>query len=109
MKFVIDANILFATLIKDGKTAELLINDKLQLFAPEFLFEEFAKYESLILKKTHPSHDEFQSYLKLLKDLIIFIPRKEITPFLDKVQEISPDPKDTVYLALAFALKAHMV
>jgi len=39
MRLVIDANVLFAALIKDSSTAQLLINDKLQFFAPEFLFE----------------------------------------------------------------------
>ena len=44
MRLIIDANILFSALIKDSSTAKLLIDDKLKLYAPEFLFEEFAKY-----------------------------------------------------------------
>ena len=106
MRLVVDANILFAALIKEGLTAELLISDKLQLFAPEFLFTEFTKYEELIIKKTHRSNEEFNQFLDLLKEQIIIIPKKEIIPFIDKAEKISPDPKDTVYLALAFALKA---
>ena len=106
MKLIVDANILFAALIKEGSTAELLISDKLQLFAPEFLFTEFAKYEELILKKTHRSPEEFNEFIVLLKEQITIVPKKEITPFIDKADEISPDPKDIVYLALAFALKA---
>lgn len=43
MKLVIDANILFAALFKDSLTAELILSDELQLIAPEFLLEEFAK------------------------------------------------------------------
>ena len=108
MKLVVDANILFAALIKEGSTAELLISDKLQLFAPEFLFTEFAKYKELILKKTHRSHEEFNQFLDLLKEQITVIPKKEIIPFIDKAEKISPDPKDIVYLALAFALKANL-
>jgi len=106
VRLVVDANILFAALIKEGLTAELLISDKLQLFAPEFLFTEFTKYEELIIKKTHRSNEEFNQFLDLLKEQIIIIPKKEIIPFIDKAEKISPDPKDTVYLALAFALKA---
>lgn len=106
MKLIVDANILFAALIKEGSTAELLISDKLQLFAPEFLFTEFAKYEELILKKTHRSPEEFNEFLELLKEQITIVPKKEITPYLDKADKISPDPKDTIYLALALALKA---
>ena len=108
MRLVVDANILFAAWIKEGSTAELLISDKLQLFAPEFLFLEFTKYEELILKKTHRSNEEFNEFLDLLKEHIIIVPKKEITPFVDKAEKISPDPKDTVYLALAFALKSNV-
>lgn len=108
MKLVVDANILFAALIKEGSTAELLISDKLQLFAPEFLFSEFAKYEEHIIKKTHRSHEEFIQFLDLLKEQITIIPKKEIMPFIDKAEKISPDPKDIVYLALAFALKSNI-
>ena len=108
MKLVVDANILFAALIKKRSTAELLISDKFQLFAPEFLFEEFSKYEELILKKTHRSNKEFNQFLELLKDQITIVPKKEITPFIDKAEKISPDPKDTIYLALALALKSNV-
>ncbi len=108
MRLVVDANILFAALIKEGSTAELLISDKLQLFAPEFLFSEFTKYEELILKKTHRSNEEFNEFLELLKEQITIVLKKEITPFIDKAEKISPDPKDTVYLALAFALKSNV-
>ncbi|MEJ2252311.1 MAG: PIN domain-containing protein [Candidatus Lokiarchaeota archaeon] len=66
MNLVVDANILFAALIKDGATAELLTNEKLQLFAPKFLFEEFTNYKELILKKTHRSPEDFSEYLKML-------------------------------------------
>ncbi len=108
MKLVVDANILFAALIKKGSTAELIINDKLQLFAPEFLFNEFAKYEELILKKTHRSRKEFNQFLDLLKEQITVISKKEIIPFMDKAGKISPDPKDTIYVALALALKSYI-
>ena len=108
MKLVVDANILFAALIKEGSTAELLISDKLQLFAPEFLFEEFSKYKDLILKKTHRSNEEFNQFLDLLKEQITIIPKKEITPLIEKAEKISPDPKDSIYLALALALNSNV-
>ncbi len=108
MKLVLDANILFAALIKEGLTAELLISDKLHLFAPEFLFEEFSKYEALILQKMYRSPEDFRHFFALLKEQITIVPKEEITPFMDKVIKISPDPKDPLYLALAIALKANI-
>lgn len=106
MILIVDANILFAALIKEGSTADLLLSDKLQLFAPEFLFTEFAKYEGLILEKTHRSREEFSQFLDLLKEQITIITKKQIMPFMDKAEKICLDPKDIVYFALAFALNA---
>jgi predicted nucleic acid-binding protein len=106
MRLVVDANILFAALIKKGTTAEILISDKLHLFAPEFLFKEYKKYEKLILKKTKRSKEEFNEFFSILKDQITIIPKNNIKPFMNKANELSPDPKDTVYLALALLLNA---
>ena len=108
MKLIVDANVLFSALIKKGLTAELLVSDKLQLLAPEFLFTEFAKYKDLILRKTHRNEEEFNQLLEILKEQISIIPKKEITAFMDEVEKISPDPKDTVYLACAIALKSNI-
>lgn len=106
MKLIIDANIIFAALIKQGTTGELIFSDKLQLFAPEFLFEEFLKYEDYIIKKTHRSKDEFNQFLNILKEQITIVSKEIIKPFLKQADKFSPDPKDTIYLALALSLKA---
>ena len=45
MDLVIDGNILFSALIKDSLTAELLFEKYLKLYAPDFMIEEFMKYE----------------------------------------------------------------
>lgn len=106
MKLVVDANILFATLIKESSTAELFLSDKLNLYAPEFLFDEFAKYEQYIIEKTKRSKQDFIQYLNLLKDEIEIVPLKLIMPFIDKAEKFSPDPKDSVYLACALAINS---
>ncbi|TFG18842.1 MAG: hypothetical protein EU529_17010 [Promethearchaeota archaeon] len=103
MRLVIDANILFAALIKNSLTAKLLLNKDLKFYAPEFLFEEFAKYEDYLLNKTHRNKDNFENFYNLLKQKIKIIPKKEIDPFLKQAKKFSPDPKDTVYLALCLA------
>ena len=48
MDLVIDANILFAALIKESVTSELIFKNTLHLYAPEFLFSEFEKYKEVI-------------------------------------------------------------
>jgi len=95
-------------LIKKSVTADLLTVGNLALYAPEFLLEEFRKYEDLILKKTHRSLEEFQQFLGFIKRRIKFVPIKNIVAQLEKATLITPDPKDTVYLALALTLDARI-
>ncbi|MFX0139695.1 MAG: PIN domain-containing protein [Candidatus Hodarchaeota archaeon] len=101
-----DANILFAALIKKSTTADLIITGNINLYAPEFLLDEFKKYEKTILNKTYRTEKEFKRFLDLLKRKITFIPYKKIIKFLDQGKKISPDPKDAIYFALALAINA---
>ena len=41
MRLVVDANIIFAALIKESTTAEILLHENIKFIAPEFLFKEF--------------------------------------------------------------------
>lgn len=104
MDLVIDANILFAVLIKTGKSEELIFHDDFHLFAPEFIFEEFKKYRELILSKTNRKKEEFDKLITILKKKIKIIPNEETEKYLDKAKKISPDEKDADYFALALKL-----
>jgi len=106
MDLIVDANILFAALIKQGKTDELLFVDHLRLFAPEFILIEFEKYKKEILKKTKRTPEDFNRLLEVLRRRINLVPLDEIVPFLEQAEKISPDPKDIAYIALA--LKLHI-
>ena len=107
-KIVIDANILFASLIKSGVTAKLLFSEKYHLFAPEFLFQEFSKYKQLIMNKTHRTSEEFDQYFAIVKNRIKIVQLSLIKPFLKQASDFSPDPKDTVYHALALKLNCSL-
>jgi|SRR3989344_6544730 len=108
MELVVDANILFSALIKNSLTAELLFEPTLKLYAPEFLIEEFMKYEELILKKMNKPREKYIEILHCLKEIINFIPEEEFSEFLDEAQILSPDIKDATYIALALKLKCAM-
>jgi len=105
MQLVIDANVLFSALIKGSLTAELIFEDRLKLCAPAFFIEEFMKYEELILKKTHRSKEKYIEILHCLKDVICTVPEEEFSAFLPEAEQISPDEKDSPYIALALKLK----
>lgn len=105
MDLVIDANILFSVLIKRGKTEELLFEEDLHVFAPEFIFEEFEKYKDLILDKTERSKEEFDELMIILKKNIKTIPNEETEKFIPEAEKICPDKKDVDYFALALKMK----
>jgi predicted nucleic acid-binding protein len=67
MNLVVDANILFADLIRKGITEDLILLRKFKLFAPRFLFEIFSKYRDYILRKTDRPEWEFNALLDILR------------------------------------------
>lgn len=105
MDLIIDANILFSALIKKGKTEELIFETDIHLFAPEFIFEEFDKYEQMILEKTQRTNDEFEELVTILKKKIKTIPNEETEKYISEAKKISPDIKDSDYFALALKIK----
>ena len=102
MRLVVDANILFAALLREGDTAELLIYSDLALFAPETLFREFEKYEHMLEARSTHIQPTFQEVLKLIRKRVAII---EVLPeYFRAAEQFSPDLKDSAYLALALQL-----
>ena len=101
MQFVVDANVLFAALIKDSLTAEILLDDFILFYVPEFVFEEFCKHRSEILEKTKRSHEEFEFAYQTLRSHINVVPKEEYEDMLKQAEKISPDPDDVPYIGRA--------
>jgi len=106
MELIIDANVLFAGLIKDSRTYELIMHDDIILFAPEFIFDEYKKHKERLLKITKGSESDFLKQVHILERRIYQVPLQEIKPFVKKAVEITPDIGDVPYLALG--LKMHI-
>lgn len=106
MKLVIDANILMSALIAtQGKTYDLIFNQRINLIAPEFLIEEIEKYEEEILEKSGLSDSDLELFLSLISSEIELIPKEEFKDFNIQAKKISPDPFDTEYFALAIKMR----
>ena len=104
MQLVLDANILFKALIGKGRVLRILFSDKINLLAPEFLFEEFEKHKSEIAKKGKISLPELEEVLSSLKEEIQIIPSGEISLSIkSKAKTLSPHLKDEAYFAIALA------
>ena len=103
LRLVVDSNILFAALIKEGITAKLLLSERLELFAPERLIEEFRKYEEYILSKTHRSKTDFERFLSILEGRIEIIPKSEFEEWVEEAKKVCK-LDDFPFVALAKAL-----
>ncbi|MBU0456934.1 MAG: PIN domain-containing protein [Nanoarchaeota archaeon] len=104
MDFVVDANVVFAVLIKDSFSYHLLFSEKYHLFTPEYVFTEFQKHKEEILDKTERTTEDFFRLLEILKRRITLVPLEELTEYVEEAEKLSPDPKDMAYFALALKL-----
>lgn len=82
----------------------MIFDDAVRLYTPEFIIEEFLKYEELILKKTHRTEEEFVTIMHQIKDVITVVHKEEYSKFMGIAKSISPDEKDAMYFALALKL-----
>ncbi len=105
MELIVDANILFAALIRASVTSDLIVKNALTLYSTEFLFSEFEKYKELIKNKTKRTEEEFERFMQIIEKRIKLSPNEEVRDFINKAEKISPDPKDVQYFALALKLK----
>jgi predicted nucleic acid-binding protein len=101
MKLTIDANILFASLIRDSTTRKLIFNPVVSLFAPQFILEELLSHRPEIQKKSKLNDEELSDLVGRIVDQISVIADKELKPFLPAAASLSTDEKDWLYIACA--------
>lgn len=105
MQIVIDANVILAMLIKPSKIIDLFFNNRLELFAPQLLFNELDKNKELITKKSKLGEEWFELFYEILRNNISITPEEEFLNFREKAEKICPHKKDIVYFALALYLQ----
>lgn len=104
MKLVIDATILFCALLGKGVTKDIIFSEAVNLYAPEYIFDEFEKHKSRIKILSKLSSDELDLLFKSLKEKIEQVSRSKFEKFLKKANSLILDKDDTAYLALSLAL-----
>ncbi len=104
MRLVVDANVLFAALIRRNATFLMLFEDSLQLYAPQFIFDEFAIHKDELVKKTSQNPQDFENALLIISKRFQIVQTSEFASFAQAAGSFSPDPKDVPYLALALHL-----
>lgn len=110
MKLVCDTNIVFSALIAGGKTRELLLSDRIELYAPEFFFTELDNHREEISEKSNLSEDELGLLLDLLFKDTEVVPKEEFEDELSQASERigETDPDDVPFLALALHLDVNL-
>ncbi|MFH0715122.1 MAG: PIN domain-containing protein [Candidatus Diapherotrites archaeon] len=101
MKATVDANILFACLIREGETRKIWFNPKMKLYAPAFIIGEFLKYQQPIEKKSELSYQGFENPLKKAVSQLGLVSDSELAPFIPAATTLCKDPKDLLYFACA--------
>jgi predicted nucleic acid-binding protein len=101
MKITVDANMLFACLIKDSTTRKLFFNPALSLFAPEFIVDEFARHLAEVRKKSGLNNEEFYRLVDKILGQLILVPDKNLRPFLLAAASLVDDSKDWLYISCA--------
>ncbi len=106
MQLVVDANILFAAIIKSGTNRAIMLLSGIDFYAPEFAIQEFKKHLPTLEKKTElPVHEINELFDNLLKACeLSLIPFEDFKYKKEEAKKISPDVLDTSYFALALHL-----
>lgn len=108
MKIVVDANILFSALLRKGLTHKLMFDERLTLYAPQFLQIELQKYRQELKERTNIGEKEFDKALQMLLAKLHFVPDEETALYRDAVYHLVNDKKDAPYLACALAINGDL-
>jgi len=108
MFLVVDAEVIFASLIKRGFTLDLirlLKEREYELVTPEYIFEEVRRKEGKLLKYSGVEVSKLWHLLFLSFKRIEPVSKEEYSEFLEDAKEISPFG-DFPYTALALKYKS---
>lgn len=111
MKLVVDANIVFSTMLRsDGAVGDVFFNANtpLELYAPEFLREEIQKHRSKLVKLSKQPKEVIEIVELLTLTRITFLNEALISTISwAKARDFMSglDDDDSIYVALSIQLK----
>ena len=105
MRVVADTSELFSFFNEKSKARELSLSAKLSLQAPKFSLDEINEHKDKIIKSFSLTEPQFALVKKLLNTVVKFAGEKEYSKLLSEAREVSPDPDDVDFFALALTSK----
>jgi predicted nucleic acid-binding protein len=107
-RVVVDANILFGALLRDGTTRRLLLYGGLDLHTPATIWAEFERNRAHLLAKSRATEAAFDLLVEALRDRISGVPLAVIRERMVEAEASlgTRDALDAPYVAAALALGA---
>ena len=88
MLLIVDANVVFSALIREGLTLRLFEFNSIfkifELVAPEFIWEEIKKHKKDIIRKSKLSEEELERVVEFVRSEIKPVPEKHFSEFLEE-------------------------
>jgi len=104
MRLVIDANPFISGFLRDSATRKIMLSEKIQLYSPDWMKDEFERNEEG-LKKKFPASADFAETKKILFSFVTLVPAAYYEELLEDARNLTPHSKDVPYFALALQMK----
>ncbi|MBI4361445.1 hypothetical protein HY572_06790 [Candidatus Micrarchaeota archaeon] len=109
MKFVLDSNVFFSALLRDSSTRRLLTDPRLELYVPDYFFEELFKYASEFAERMGVSRYALLQGVMALSETVSVVSKSSYAHCTAKAFDVCPDPADVDFFALAMSLGCPIV
>ncbi len=103
MILVIDANSFIAGFLRDSMSRRIIVSDKVKLFSPDWLEQEFNRNEYELMGK-FPDKSKFSETRSILLGFVNMVPYNEYESNLNEASKLTKHEKDVPYFALALSL-----
>ena len=102
MNLIVDSNVVFAALLRDSTTREILIDPPFTLYAPETMLNEIRKYKGEICRRAGFTTEEFELLFNLISDAIEIVEKEGYDHTLGEADRLigDVDKGDVPFLAL---------
>lgn len=106
MRLILDANRLFAALIRDSAARRVLLNPSFEFIAPEYILHEVAEHKKELLDKSGLNDAEFSVIFAEVMRRVNIVTKRQVKQYFTRAKAIMRDivVDDSVYLALSFAI-----
>lgn len=104
LSIVVDANMMMSLLIAEGSKRKLFFSKQVNPASPEFVLFEIGKYWQEIIERSGLPEEKLKLVLSEARKCLKTLSLSDVKDFMSEALQISPDPNDAEYFALALKL-----